>query len=229
MGGWAEFAAAFALFLLSHAVPARPGVKARLTGALGQKGYLAAYVTVSLALLAWLIGAAGRAPFVALWPPAPWQLWLPNLVMPVVCLLVAGALGAPNPLSFGGAGDARFDPDRPGIVGLTRHPLPVALALWALAHAAANPDLAHLLLFGGFAGFALAGTVVIDRRNRRRMGPDWDRLAARTATLPLAALVSGRWRPSGPPPLGRLGLGLLLWAGLLAAHRPVIGVSPLPF
>ncbi|WP_305954950.1 NnrU family protein [Rhodovulum sulfidophilum] len=229
MGGWGEFAAAYALFLLSHALPVRPGVQAGLRRWFGRRGYLAAYVAVSLAALGWLIVAAGRAPFIPLWAPLPWQLWLPVLVMPFVCLLIAATLGSPNPLSFGGAGNARFDPERPGIVGLTRHPLPVALTLWALAHAAANPDLAHLMMFGGFAVFAVAGSRAIDRRNRRLMGAEWDRLAARTATLPFAALVTGRWRPSGPPPLWRLVLGLALWAGLLAVHRPVIGVSPLPF
>ena len=37
MGGWREFAAAFAVFLLSHALPARPAVRRKLAGPLGER------------------------------------------------------------------------------------------------------------------------------------------------------------------------------------------------
>lgn len=228
MGGWGELLVAFAAFLLSHALPARPALRRPLAATLGERGYLLAYSLVSLVALAWLIAAAGRAPYVALWGPAPWQAWVLNLAMPPACLLVAFGLGAPNPLSFGGRA-AGFDPDRPGIAGVARHPLLLAIALWAGAHAVANGDLAHVLLFGAFAGFALLGMRALDQRKRRLVGPDeWGRLSARTSAWPLAALVTGRWRPSTPPGPRRLAAGLLLWLALLALHAPVLGVSPLP-
>jgi uncharacterized membrane protein len=230
MGGWGEMLSAFVAFLLSHAVPARPSVRGPLAAALGERGYLVLYSVVSVAVLAWLVAAAGRAPFVALWPYAAWQAWLANLAMPLVCLLIAGAVGAPNPLSFGGR-DAGFDPLHPGIVGVARHPLLLALALWAGVHAVANGDLGHLLLFGGFAAFAMLGMRALDRRRRRQLGEvAWARLSARTSAWPGAALVEGRWRPGAPTPADarRLALGLLLWLVLLALHPVVIGVSPLP-
>lgn len=227
--GWIAFAAAFAVFLASHAVPARPPVRRALVARLGARGYLAAYVAVSLFALGWLIVAAGRAPVVILWFQQPWMLWVPNLAMPAACLLIAFGVVAPNPLSFGGRGAERFDPDRPGIVGLARHPLLWALALWSGAHVVPNGDLAHVLLFGLFAGFSLAGMPMLDRRLRRRFGPaEWRRLAARSSTLPLAAALSGRWRPLGRPDPLRLALAALLWLGLLAAHPAVIGVRAAP-
>jgi uncharacterized membrane protein len=228
VGGWGGFAAAFAVFLLSHAVPARPAVRRRLTGLLGERLYLLAYSLVSLVLLAWLIVAASHAPFVLLWGYAAWQAWPVNLAMPAACLLIAAAVGAPNPLSFGGTARG-FDPAHPGIAGMARHPLLLALALWAGAHAVANGNLAHVLLFGSFAGFALLGMRIIDRRSRRQLGEaEWARLAARTSSWPLAALLDGRWRPVAPPSLLRIAAGLLLWLALLHLHAPVIGVSPLP-
>jgi uncharacterized membrane protein len=228
MGGWGGFAAAFGVFLLSHAVPARPAVRRRLTGLLGERGYLLGYSTVSLAVLAWLIVEAGRAPFVLLWSYAAWQAWVVNLAMPIACLLVAAAVAAPNPLSFGGARRG-FEPARPGIAGVARHPLLLALAIWAGAHAVANGTLAHVILFGSFAGFALLGMRIIDRRRRRQLGAaEWKRLAARTSSWPLAALADGRWRPASRPEPGRIAAGLLLWLVLLHLHAPVIGVSPLP-
>lgn len=228
MGGWAEFAAAFAVFLLSHALPARPPVRRRLARWLGERGYLLAYCLVSVVVLAWLIVAAGRAPFVLLWPHAAWQAWLVNIVMPAVCVLIAFGVAAPNPLSFGGSAHD-FDPARPGVVGVSRHPLLLALALWAGAHAVANGDLAHLLLFGCLGGFAILGMGALDRRRRREMGDaKWARLAARSSSWPLAALLAGRWRPRAAPGIRRLTAGLLLWLALAALHPPVIGVSPWP-
>lgn len=228
-GDWAEFAAAYGVFLLSHALPARPAVRRKLAATLGERGYLVAYGAVSVAALTWLIAASGRAPYVPLWSGAAWQPWLANLAMPPACLLIAFAVGAPNPLSFGGQG-AGFAPRHPGVAGLARHPLLVALAIWAGVHTLANGDLAHVLLFGGFAGFALLGMRALDRRRRRQLGDaEWARLAACTSNWPLAALFTGRWRPRpARPDAMRLVLGLLLWLALLALHPVIIGVSPLP-
>lgn len=230
MGGWSEFAAAWALFLATHAPPARPAARARLEAALGPRGYLVGYVAVSVAALAWLIGAAGRAPFVPLWDYAPWRAWAPPVLMAPACLLTAFGIAAPNPLSFGGARNAAFAPDRPGIAGAARHPLLWALALWSGAHLIANGDLAHAILFGGFLGFSLLGMRAIDARLRRRLGSAaWDRLAARSSGAPLAALLDGRWRPRDRPSGLRLAAAGALWAGLALAHPWIIGVPALPF
>jgi uncharacterized membrane protein len=94
-----------------------------------------------------------------------------------------------------------------------------------------NGNLAHVLLFGLFAGFALAGMPMIDRRRRALAGPDvWNRLAARTSAIPLAALLEGRWQPDlRALPIPRLLAGLGAYALLFALHGAVIGVSPAPF
>jgi uncharacterized membrane protein len=230
VAGWGEFASAYALFMVSHAIPARPAVRRRLVGLVGERAFLILYSLVSLALLAWLILSAGRAPHVTVWAFAPWQLWVPVLVMPLVCALAAFGVAVPNPLSFGARNSDTYDPDRPGIAGIARHPLLWAIALWAGAHLIPNGDLAHVVLFGGFAGFALAGMAAIDRRKRRSLGPDeWSRLAARTSFLPFAALIEGRWRPSTPHIEGfRAAAAALLYVSLIASHAAAIGVSPLP-
>jgi uncharacterized membrane protein len=228
MDGWGGFLAATGFFLASHAVPTRPATRARLIAALGRRGFLIGYVALSLVALGWLIVEAQRAPYVALWDWAAWRPWAPTLAMPAVCLLIAAAVGAPNPLSFGGGRDDRFDADAPGIAGVARHPLLWALALWSGAHLLAVTSLSLAAMFGFFLVFSLAGMAAIDRRKRRAMGPEWGRLAARTSAVPFAALLDGRWRPRGGPSLARLGAGVALWAGLLALHAPVIGRSPLP-
>lgn len=226
MSGWLELLSAFCLFIVSHIVPARPAIRTRLVAALSKPGYIAAYATVSIAMLAWLIVAAARAPYVALWDDTGWARFAPLIAMAPACLLTAFAIAAPNPFSFGGQNNDAFDPDRPGIVGLTRHPLLWALALWSGAHAVANGNLAHALLFGGFAIFAVGGTWSFDQRTRRAMGPQrWDDLAGRTKR---AAWLS-RLLDQATFFTVRVALAAALYLALIAAHPHLIGVPAWQF
>lgn len=214
---WLVFATAFAAFLLTHTIPLRPTIRSRLRQALGRRGFTLAYSALSLAALGWLIAAAGRAPHVPLWNWSPWQHFVPLVVMLPVCLILSLALARPNPFSFGGAWNESFDPARPGIVRLHRHPLLLALVLWAAAHVVPNGNLAHVILFGTFAGFAMLGQPLIDRRKRREMGADWDRIRAEI-----------RRAPPLPLPASRVAAGLALYLLLIGAHPRLFGVSPLP-
>lgn len=151
-----------------------------------------------------------------LWDPAPWHRHLAQGAMLAAYLLVALAAFTPNPLSFGGWRNDRFDPAHPGIVGLVRHPLIPALALWALGHLSANGDLAHALMFGGFAGFALFGMAMIDRRRRRDLGTEgWCRLAHGAAHL-------RSFRAA------RVASGLVVWFVLAHLHPLLIGPTVWP-
>lgn len=220
--GWFEFALAYVVFFLSHSLPVRPPLRPWLQAQLGASGFTLAYSALSLAVLSWLIGVAGRAPHVVLWDWVPWQVHVPLTVMGPVCLILALSIGRPNPFSFGGARNDQFDPARPGIVRLSRHPLLAALALWAAAHVVPNGDLAHVILFGTFAIFALMGGRLIDRRKHREMGPEWQRMLDRVADAPLLA---------ASPSVGtlmRVAAGIALYVALLWAHPFLFGVSPLP-
>ncbi|SIT02207.1 Uncharacterized membrane protein [Roseivivax lentus] len=220
--GWIEFIAAFATFFLSHALPVRPAVKRWLQARLGATGFTVLYSLVSLAALSWVIAAAGRAPVVPLWSRAPWQTHVVLALMLPVCLILALAIAGPNPFSFGGAHNARFDPARPGIVRVSRHPLLLALALWAAAHLVPNGDLAHVILFATFAGFAALGGRLIDRRKAWEMGPDWQRMRARVAQAPMVPRPLSRGSAAA-----RLALGVALYATLLWLHPWLFGVDPL--
>ncbi|WP_425043955.1 NnrU family protein [Primorskyibacter sp. S87] len=221
MGGWGEFILALVVFLISHAIPVRPPVRPWLIARLGRTGYFVCYSLASLAILLWLIVAAARAPYIEVIPPLEILRWLPNLAMPVVCLLAVAGMAIRNPLSFGGMGRREFDPDAPGILAASRHPLLLALCLWAGSHLLANGSLAHVILFGLFAVFAVVGMSLIDRRKKRELGSDWSRLAQNTARLSLRL-------PSPPLPLWVWATALLLWLALLLLHGPIIGMSPLP-
>jgi uncharacterized membrane protein len=214
MAGWGEYALAWAVFLASHMVPARPALRRPLVRWLGEAPFTLAYSLVSLAVLAWLVGAAGRAPSLPLWGWAAWQAWVPNLAMPLAFVLLALGAGISNPFSIGGARSGLYDPARPGVLALTRHPVLWAVTLWAGAHVPPNGDLAHVLMFGGFALFGLVGMRTLDRRRRRGWGEArWDAMA-----------------PRGAPWLSpwRIAAGLAAWGVFAWLHAAIIGVPPWP-
>lgn len=186
MSGWWEYVAAWVVFLLSHLLLARPPLRPRLDARLGRRGFLYAYSALSVALLVWLIAAAGRAPALFLWPEPPAAGWIVLAAVAAAAAILAFGLGRPNPLSFGGT-SGPFDPDHPGLPGRIRHPVLAAILLWALAHLAVNGQLAQAVLFAGFILFALAGWRMLDRRRQRTMGPAaWAALVARMRAAPVA-------------------------------------------
>jgi len=197
---------------------------------LGGPVYTVLYSIISLGIFAWLIVAAGKAPRIELWSFQPWQPWIPNIVMPFACLLIAFSIAAPDPFSITGQSGAAFDPERPGIAGITRHPLLWAVTLWAGAHIVPNGDLAHAILFGLFALFGLMGMAMFDARKRREWGPElWAKRTARTSLVPSAAVLTGHSSGAGlsANPI-RFLAALALYLALLLLHPLIIGVSPLP-
>jgi len=220
---WSEFVLALVAFFLSHLIPARPPIRTRAVARIGQRGFTLVYSALSLGILVWLIGAAGRAPFIPLWLWAPWQNQFALAVMLPVCLILALSIGRPNPFSFGGADDERFDPAQPGIHGWMRHPLLVALGLWAGVHTLANGDLAHVIMFATFAVFAGLGGWLIDRRKQRQMGAEWKRLrdALRDKRRPGPLMLL--WQMPG-----RTALGFAAYIGLITLHPFLFGVNPIP-
>lgn len=224
-----EFALAALTFGVTHSVPMQPRIRARLVRQFGNRLFWTLYGLVSLVSLAWLIDAAARATYIELWAPAAWQRWVPFLVMPIVFGIISFTIAAPNPLSFGGRHPERFEPENPGIAGFARHPLLVALALWAFAHVIPNGDLAHVLLFGALGLFAVFGMTLIDRRRRAEFGnAEWARLAQSTSNWPLHAWFTGRSKPKVMVTVQRVGFAVVLWAGVIWAHATLFGVSPWP-
>jgi uncharacterized membrane protein len=224
-----EFFVALGLFLVGHSVPPRAPVKAAIQGLIGQRGYRTAYSVLSTALLAWLIIAAIRAPYLEIWIPAPWTAWVTITVMIVVCVAAVPAFAQPNPLSIT-LSRRDFDPENPGIVAISRHPVLWTFALWAGSHIPPNGDVVSLILFGLLGAFAFAGMAIFERRKRRQLGSEtWDSLAAATSIIPFAAIAAGRARfPTDRGTITKAAFGLAGYFAILhLAHRWIIGADPL--
>lgn len=218
MLNWIIYIVAILVFFLTHSLPVRPANKARIVAHTGARGFTIGYSALSIAALGFVIYAANTAPIVELWPWAPWQNHVTLLAMALSIAIASLAIGRPNPLSFGGRNNDQFDPNMPGIVGWLRHPLLVALLLWALGHMVPNGTLAHVILFGIFAVFAALGMQIIDRRQKRQLGAEtWARLSR----------TRRQFRPSING-LIRLSIGAVVYIALIHLHGPVIKAYPLP-
>lgn len=207
------------MFLVSHRLTNAAGFRRRAEAALGgAAGFSVAYSILSLVLLAWIIRAYQLAPAVVMWTQEPWMRWVPPLAMAPATLLLAVGMTTPNPFSIG-PGSKGFDPARPGLLRLTRHPILWGLAIWAAAHMVPNGDVAAWMIFAPLLGLALIGPHLLDSK-RRRARPDWDALAVNTNRPRLVLLAEIGW--------GRPLLAAVAYASLIWLHEPVIGASPLP-
>jgi len=220
-GSLTALALAVLAFVGGHFVLSSPPLRRPLAGALGERAFAGAYSALMLAAFVWTVAAFRAAPYVPLWELPRGARMIPVLVMPFACLLFVGSVTVRNPTMVMGAVAA--DP-APGMIKVTRHPMLWAFGLWALAHLVVNGEAAALLLFGGIAVLALAGTLAIDAKLRARDSQGFARLAAVTSNLPLAALVAGRSRLRFAD-IGwwRLALAALLYVALIFAHPLLSG------
>lgn len=222
-----HFALAVAVFILTHLIPAIPGLRDRLIARLGKSSYIALYSLVSVVTLVWVIGAALHAPVVLLWETAGWQAWVTVIVSPVALFLIVAGLISANPLSLGlfpGEGG-----DKGAIVLVTRHPVFWGALLWALSHIPPNGDVRSLLLFSILALLAASGFWLGDRRARKRLGPQWPAFANETSIIPFAATLAGRNRLRIDVPIMlAFGMaGVLTWWLLAGGHGVLFGADPL--
>jgi uncharacterized membrane protein len=210
-----------------HLGIAGTSVRDRLVAAIGAGPYRAAFSAASLAGLIWLVLAYKHAPYIATWGVPQW--WKPVailLMLPAFVLAVLG-LHTPNPTAVGMEGLTARTPE--GIVRVTRHPLLTGIGLWALVHLIANGDAASFLFFGSLAVTALAGTVSIDAKRRRALGPAWESFAAQTSVVPFAAIAAGRTKLNiGEIATWRWATAIAAYVLFLGGHSHIFGVSPFP-
>ena len=158
----------------------------------GEKTWKGLYSVISLVGIALLIygyGLARQSPVLLYMPPAPLRHVALLLMVPVFPLLFAAYL-----------------PGR--IKTATKHPMLLAVKIWATAHLLANGNLADVLLFGSFLAWAVADRIAAKRRPVPRVVPG----APPSAFNDAIALVGG----------------LAVYAAfLMGGHLWLIGVSPL--
>lgn len=222
-------------FVGGHFLLSSWSVRALLVERIGEDAFRGLYSLVMLGSLVWTIFAYGAAPGLAVWQPPGWTAWVPNILVPIACILLVSGVTTRSPTAVGGEAMLAEPVRLGGILTVTRHPFLWGTGLWAIAHLSANGDLASIFLFGGMALLSFAGMFSIDAKQRRKLDAagregDWGPVALTTSIVPFRAVIEGRtkldlagigwWRPA---------LGLALWAVLYGAHPFYAGVWPHPF
>ncbi|QCB46616.1 NnrU family protein [Hydrogenophaga sp. PAMC20947] len=141
------------LFLGIHCVSiVSPDGRDRLAKRMGEMAYKGVYSLVALAgfvLIVWGYGLSREAPVMLYAMPGGFRHLAALLMLPVFVLLFAAYL-----------------PGR--IQRAAKHPMLLAVKLWALAHLLAQSvtggSLADVLLFGGFLVWAVADRISLKRR-----------------------------------------------------------------
>jgi len=183
------------VFFAIHLVPSNVALREGLIARFGLTGYKAIFGIVSLVgFVLIVIGFAklqihpGKNP--QLWVPPLWTRHLAAaLMLPAIIALVAA-----------------YIPSR--IHTALKHPMLVAIKIWAFAHLLANGDLAALVLFGSFLAFAVYDRISVKKRH----------------ALGLVGAKTGPWYND----VIVLGVGTALYLVILLwAHQLIIGVSPL--
>lgn len=210
---------AISIFLLSHVIPAYKPLRNGLVRLMGERVFLISYGSLSTFLLLWLFWAFFNAPYQELWGSINWTRWVPLLTMPVACILAVVGLLSPNPLSISFVAAAKYDPAKPGIVALTRHPAILGLFLWAMCHIPPNGDVAALLMFGLLALLSAYGPISLNMKKRQRLGDEeWMRLTNEAKAASISLRQIGWLRILG---------GLAVYILLLLGHELFIGVAPI--
>ncbi|SFM13130.1 NnrU family protein [Marinobacter zhejiangensis] len=165
----------------------------RMAQSLGEwpfKGLYALVSAIGLIAIIWGYGLARLDPVSLYVPPTGLRHLAMVLLIPVFPLFLAAYL--------------------PGRIKTTlKHPMLVAVKLWALAHLLANGMLHDVLLFGGFLAWA-----VVDRISLKRRQPRATPALPTTGFNDIIAIVAG----------------LALYAAFITGlHAKLIGVAPVAF
>lgn len=224
--------AAAAAFLAIHFFVSGTPMRDRITAVTGEGPYLGLFSLASIALIVWLVIAYNRAQAgndPQLYNPGEGVRHLGIPIVAIAFFLGVQGLFLRNPTSVQMAGAAQDERVVTGVLRITRHPFLWGVALWSGFHVAANGDEASVIFFGTFFVLALVGTVLIDAKRRRKLGPAWDAFAAKTSNLPFAAAVGGRTRIRIGEIFGwRFLVATTLFLAILFAHPRLFGVSPFP-
>ena len=180
------------VFLGAHSVRiVAPGWRDRRIAAMGQGPWRGLYSLVSIVgfvLLVWGYGLA-RPDAPMLYEPPLWMKHVTALLM-IFAFISLAVYAVPA---------GRLKP-------MLKHPMLVAIKIWAVAHLLANGDLASILLFGSFLVWAVFDRISVKRR---------------AAPVPASGQVAND--------LIAVVAGLVVYALFVwRLHEWLFGVSPLP-
>ena len=150
---WVLAGGAF-LFLAAHLTPGVFGQREALVARLGEGRFLGIYIATSVTGMVGLLAGKWFAPFINVWYPPGWGR-LAAIILVAGGFIMLATFALPSHIR-------RFTP----------HPMLWGIALWGVGHLLSNGDLASMIFFGTFAGYALIGIWSLNKRGAKpKPGP----------------------------------------------------------
>ncbi len=195
-----------ALFVMTHIGMSHGSIRQGLVDKMGQWPFRGLYSLVAFLTI---------GPAAVLWwqnrhlGPVLWELpfWGEKIITGVLVLggflLLFQLLADPSPASMIPAKiEAR------GVLRITRHPMNMGIALWALGHLLANGMVGDVAFFGSFFLVGMIGPYQMDARLKRQKGQDFVEFCKQTSVIPFSAILGRRNRLA----LDELSLPLIILA-----------------
>lgn len=184
------------VFLGMHSVPIATGLHGTLEARLGARGYRLVFTALSVVGLIAIIWGFGIWKYqqgsAILYVPPVWMAHIALLLMAISFVLLAAAHGKSH------------------IRKRVKHPMLVAVKIWAFAHLLANGAVADVVLFGAFLAWAVADRISVKRRERA------------------GRLTPAAFEPTVKGDVIAVGTGLIVYVLFVwKLHLWLIGVSPL--
>jgi uncharacterized membrane protein len=220
----ASLALATLAFVAAHFALSHP-LRLRLIGDFGEAGFTLLYSALAFATLGWMI-LAWRAldTDVPRWIAPGWWWVVASALMLLASILLVGSLVRNPAFPHPGANPAKRKL-RPatGVFAITRHPMNISFALWALVHLSLWWSTRNLIVAVGILVLAIGGSIGQDRKKLAAIGEPWRQWMVRTSFLPFGALVAGRlkWRDAAPGWIALIG-GIALWLAVVTFHAPTV-------
>ena len=223
----AGLALATIAFVGTHLAMSHP-LRLKLIGNLGEAGFTLLYSAMAFATLGWMaLEYMALDTDVPVWIAPDWWWPVASALMLVASILLVGSLIRNPAFPHPGANPAsRKVRGATGVFAITRHPMNMSFALWALVHLSLWWSGRNLIVASGILLLAIVGSIGQDRKKAASIGEPWRQWMARTSFVPFGALLSGRakWRDAAPGWIALLG-GSAFWLAVVTFHAPT--VSPL--
>ena len=170
-------------FAGSHMLLSSVRLRPLLVEALGERAYAGVFSLVALGFFVPLVWIYFSNKHYGAWlwtlPGGPVFLWTVYLLMGVAFVLMVASFMQPNPSMMGsGPGEAR------GVFRITRHPLFMGIALFALLHLLRNANTADAAFFGGLLVFSVVGSLHQDARKLATEVPGYREFHDATVLVP---------------------------------------------
>jgi uncharacterized membrane protein len=163
------------IFFSVHLFSACRSCRERVVERIGEQHYTGFYVGGSVIGFMLVVVGVPFAEFVPVYEPPAWVRPVTVALMPLAFIMLMALLLPTNIKRF------------------TRHPMLWGFTIWSVAHLLANGDLASILLFGSFGGYAVFSIWSLNRRGARTpteaYSPAWDVLVVAIGIVAYIAVV----------------------------------------